>query len=557
MNVARMNFSHGNHEEHKERIETVRKLAKRNKKPVAVMLDTKGPEVRTGLLENDEEVILEKGQKFKLTTEDVEGNEEIVSVTYEGLAQDVKAGGTILIDDGLIELKIDKVSNNEIECTVKNGGKLGSRKGINLPGVSVNLPAITEKDVADIKFGIEHDVDFIAASFIRKAADVLEIKKILEEANASIKIIPKIENEEGVKNINEIIEVSDGIMVARGDLGVEIPTEKVPTAQKMMISKCNEAGKPVITATQMLDSMIRNPRPTRAEASDVANAIFDGTDATMLSGETAAGDYPVEAIETMAKIAEEIEESQRYKEQMAQKNMVPPRTVTDSISYSTCETAQDLGAAAIITSTRSGHTARMVSKYRPYAPIVATTPVQKVFNQLILSWGVKPVLVKNTKSTDDMLDTSIEGALKSGYVDTGDLVVVTAGTPAGVTGTTNLLKVQIVGEAVLRGAGIGKQAASGRVCTAKNANEANEKMREGDILVTYGTDRNFVPTMEKAVAVVTEEPGLTSHAAIVGLNLGIPVVVGASNVVETLKDGDIITVDSVRGLVYKGEANVL
>ncbi|SJZ97495.1 pyruvate kinase [Selenihalanaerobacter shriftii] len=557
MNVARMNFSHGNHEEHKKRIDNVRDLATKKEKPVAILLDTKGPEIRTGLLKDDKKVTLEKDQKFTLTSKDVEGDNQKVSVSYKDLPQDVEPGGFILIDDGLIELQIEKVSKTEVECKVVNGGVLGSRKGVNLPGISVNLPAVTKKDTADIKFGIEQDVDFIAASFIRKAADVLEIRRILEENNANIKIISKIENEEGVRNIDEIIEVSDGIMVARGDLGVEIPTEKVPMAQKMMISKCNTEGKPVITATQMLDSMIRNPRPTRAEASDVANAIFDGTDATMLSGETAAGDYPVEAVKTMAKIAEETEESQRYKEQMVQKNPVPPRTVTDSISYSTCETAQDLGAAAIITSTRSGHTARMVSKYRPHAPIVATTPVRKVFNQLILSWGVKPVLVENTTSTDEMLDASVKGALDAEYVETGDLVVVTAGTPAGVTGTTNLLKVQIVGKAVLKGSGIGKQAASGRVCIAKTASEANKKMREGDVLVTYGTDKDFVPAMEKAVAIIIEEPGLTSHAAIVGLNLGVPVVVGASNVVDALVDGDLITVDSVRGLVYKGEANVL
>ncbi|MBM7622606.1 pyruvate kinase [Sporohalobacter salinus] len=557
MNVARMNFSHGNHEEHKERIERVRDLAAKKEKPVAILLDTKGPEVRTGELKNDEEVMLEKGSKFTITTEEIEGNNKRVSVSYKKLPEDVEVGGTILIDDGLIELEVDNISNTEVECTVLNGGKLGSHKGVNLPGVSVNLPAITEKDVADIKFGIEIDVDFIAASFIRKASDVLEIKRILEEDEADIKIISKIENEEGVENIDEIIEVSSGIMVARGDLGVEIPTEQVPAAQKMMIDKCNEEGKPVITATQMLDSMIRNPRPTRAEASDVANAILDGTDATMLSGETAIGEYPVRAVETMANIAQEIEESEQYAKQMTQKNMVPPRTVTDSISYSTCETAQDLGASAIITSTSSGHTARMVSKYRPYPPVIAATPNPKVCKQLALSWGVKPILVEDTDSTDDMFEVSVRGALDAGYIDLGDLIVLTAGTPVGVAGTTNLLKVHIVGEAIVRGTGIGKTASSGRVCIAENPDEANEKMEDGDVLVTYSTDKDFVPAMEKAKAVVTEEAGLTSHAAIVSLNLGVPAVVGAYDAMEMLEDGDMVTVDSARGLIYKGEANVL
>lgn len=557
MNVARMNFSHGNHKEHRERIERVRELADQKGKPVAILLDTKGPEVRTGKLKNDEEVMLETGDKFIITTEEIEGDNQRVSVSYQDLPEDVDVGGTILIDDGLIELEIDNISDTEVECTVLNGGKLGSRKGVNLPGVSVNLPAVTEKDIADIRFGIEIDVDFIAASFIRKATDVLEIKRILEEENADIKIISKVENQESVENIDEIIEVSSGIMVARGDLGVEIPAEQVPAAQKMMINKCNEEGKPVITATQMLDSMIRNPRPTRAEASDVANAILDGTDATMLSGETAAGEYPVKAVKTMAKIAQEIEESDQYVKQMTQKNVVPPRTVTDSISYSTCETAYDLGASAIITSTSSGHTARMVSKYRPYSPVIAATPNPKVCKQLALSWGVKPILVEDTASTDDMLEVSVNGALEAGYIDRGDLIVLTAGTPVGVSGTTNLLKVHIVGEAIVRGTGVGKTAFSGQVCIAQTPDEANEKMEEGDILVTYNTDKDFVPAMEKAKAVITEEAGLTSHAAIVSLNLGIPAVVGAYDAMELLENGDMVTVDSVRGLVYGGEANVL
>ncbi|MCK8825768.1 pyruvate kinase [Fuchsiella alkaliacetigena] len=558
MNVARMNFSHGEHADHKEMMDNVREVAADKGEPVAILLDTKGPEVRTGLIKDDGEVTLEKGAKFTLTTEEIEGTAEKVSVSYNNLPEDVEVGGTILIDDGLIELEIERTTETEVECTVVSGGKLSSRKGVNLPGVSVTLPALTEKDKRDIKFGIEEEVDFIAASFIRKAADVLAIRELLEEHNADeIKIIPKIENQEGVDNIDEIIDVSDGIMVARGDLGVEIPTEKVPMVQKIIISKCNREAKPVITATQMLDSMIRNPRPTRAEATDVANAIFDGTDATMLSGETAMGDYPVKSVHTMARIAVETEESARYQEQITKKHVEAHHTVTDSISYSTCETAKDLGAEAIITATRSGHTARMVSKYRPYAPIIAATPNRKIFNQLILSWGVRPVLTEGTDSTDEMIQASVQGALAAGYVQTGNLVVITAGSPAGVPGTTNLLKVHVIGEAILQGTGIGKKAATGEVCVVKTASEANEKMERDMILATSSTDKDFMPALEKAKAIIVEEGGLTSHTAIVGLNLGIPVVVGAKDAVEVLRDGDLITVDSVRGLVYKGEATIL
>ncbi|MGM0471221.1 MAG: pyruvate kinase [Bacillota bacterium] len=557
MDVARMNFSHGNHEEHQERINQVRDLAAQKGRPVAILLDTKGPEIRTGRLKDNQPVELEKGQEFVITTEDIMGDSNRVSISYQDLPSDVEPGGKLLIDDGLIELEINEVTKQEVSCIVINGGELGAHKGVNLPGVAVNLPAITEKDIADIKFGIEEDVDFIAASFIRKAADVLEIKRILEEEDADIKIISKIENEEGVKNIDQIIEVSSGIMVARGDLGVEIPPEKVPATQKMMIDKCNREGKPVITATQMLDSMIRNPRPTRAEASDVANAILDGTDATMLSGETAAGNYPVQAVDTMARIAQEIEESDQYADRMSCKNIIPPKTVTDSISYSTCETAHDLDASAIITSTHTGHTARMVSKYRPYPVVVATTPKPKVCKQLMLSWGVKPVLVESTDSTDDMFDISVAGALESGYIERGDLIVLTTGTPVGVAGTTNLLKVHIVGEAVVQGTGVGKVSASGEVCIAKTAKEAKEKINPGDILVTVGTNSDFVPAMEQAVAVITEQAGLTSHAAIVSLNLNIPAVVGAYDAMEQLEDGELVTVDSVRGLVYQGKTNVL
>nr|WP_027338980.1 pyruvate kinase [Halonatronum saccharophilum] len=444
MNVARLNFSHGDHQEHGTRIERIRRLSKEKGKPVAVLLDTKGPEIRTGMLENDEKVVLEDGQEFTLTTEEIQGNSTRTSVSYKDLPKDMNPGDTILIDDGLIGLEVKSINGSEVVCNVVNGGKLGSRKGVNLPGVSVNLPAITDKDISDIKFGIEQGVDFIAASFVRKADDVLAIREILEEANADIHIIPKIENQEGVENIDEIIEVADGLMVARGDLGVEIPPEKVPAAQKMMIQKCNRVGKPVITATQMLDSMQDNPRPTRAEASDVANAIYDGTDATMLSGETAAGDYPVESVETMARIAIETEKSLEYKKLMDRDTLAATDTVTDSISYATCKSAYELNAAAIITSTQSGYTAKMVSKYRPNTPVVAVTSSQRVFNKLILTWGVNPILAEISESVDGMIEDSINAVVNADYASKGDLVVITAGTPVKESGTTNLLKVDIV-----------------------------------------------------------------------------------------------------------------
>ncbi|GAB6138090.1 pyruvate kinase [Halanaerobaculum tunisiense] len=557
MNVARLNFSHGNFEEHGAKIDKIRDLSEEKEEPVALLLDTQGPEIRIGELKNDEDVFLETGQEFTLTTEDIKGDSNRVSVSYNQLPEDMSIGDTILVDDGLIGLEVIEINETDVVCEVINGGKLGSKKGVNLPGVSVSLPAITDKDAQDIKFGIEQGVDFIAASFVRKAADVLAIREILEEHNADMHIIAKIENQEGVENVNEILEVADGLMVARGDLGVEIPAEKVPAAQKMMINKCNRTGKPVITATQMLESMIDNPRATRAEASDVANAIYDGTDATMLSGETAMGDYPVKTVETMANIAIETEKSLKYRQLLDRETLNPAKTITDSISYGTCKTAYELGASAIITSTRSGYTARMVSKHRPYASVVAVTPSKRVFHKLILSWGVKPVLSDLTDSTDEMIEESISAAKESNYVEDGDLVVMTAGAPAGIPGTTNLLRVEIVGEVALRGVGVGNKAASGKVCMVQNASEAREKIKQGDILVTPETNDDYLPALKKATGLITQNPGLTSHAAIKGLKLDIPVIVGVSNAGNKLQDGDLVTIDSIRGLIYRGEAKIL
>lgn len=558
LNVARLNFSHGDQGEHLQRINMIKEVRKELDIPVAILLDTKGPEIRTGKFAK-EAVELVEGQEFVLTTEEVAGDESRCTITYDKLPEDVKSGDKILIDDGLIELEVIEVPNDkEIRCEVKNGGTVKNKKGVNVPGVNINLPAITAKDISDIEFGISNGIDFIAASFIRKADDVHEIRKVLEKNNAhQIQIISKIENQEGLDNINEIIDVSDGIMVARGDLGVEIPTEMVPLAQKEMIRKCNAAGKPVITATQMLDSMIRNPRPTRAEVTDVANAIFDGTDAIMLSGETAAGKYPLESVQTMANIAERTEQSLDYKAILEKGAANKETSVTYAISHATCTTAHDLGASAIITATSSGFTARMVSKFRPKAPIIATTTKEEVLRRLILIWGVKPVLVKDAKSTDEIFELSVEKAREYRYIESGDLVVITAGVPVGVAGATNLIKVDIVGEILIKGMGVGKNAASSKVCNAKTASEFESKFEDGDVLVTVATDKDMIKYIERASAVIVEEGGLSSHAAIVGLSFGKPVIVGAENCTNLLDDGQVVTVDAIRGLVYSGKARVL
>ncbi|AWB44063.1 pyruvate kinase [Paenibacillus sp. CAA11] len=444
MNVARLNFSHGDFEEHGNRIKTIRAASQELGKTVAILLDTKGPEIRTGKLK-EEPIELVQDEFITLTTEEILGDKDRISVTYEDLPGDVEVGSTILIDDGLIGLTVVDIQGKDIKCRIVNGGTIKSKKGVNVPGVNISLPGITEKDANDIVFGIEQGIDFIAASFVRKASDVLEIRELLEKHNAThIQIISKIENQQGVDNLDEILEASDGLMVARGDLGVEIPAEEVPLVQKKMIEKCNRVGKPVITATQMLDSMQRNPRPTRAEASDVANAIFDGTDAIMLSGETAAGKYPVESVLTMSRIAEKAESALKYREIFEKQSHAQQTTVTEAISQAVASSAMDLNAKAILTSTESGHTARMISKYRPQAPIVAVTTEDKTMRRLALAWGVTPVKGQVASTTDELFDNAMNGGLESGLVKEGDLVVITAGIPLGRSGSTNLIKVSQV-----------------------------------------------------------------------------------------------------------------
>ncbi|WP_047981611.1 pyruvate kinase [Ornithinibacillus contaminans] len=559
MNVARLNFSHGDFEEHGARIKNIRQAAEKTGKTVAILLDTKGPEIRTNNFK-DGQAELVQGNTVYIAMNEVEGTAERFSISYPGLIEDVHVGSRILLDDGLIELEVTEIdhANKELKTVALNSGLIKNKKGVNVPNVSVKLPGITDKDAKDIEFGISQGIDFIAASFVRRASDILEIRELLEKHDAThIQIIPKIENQEGVDNIDSILEVSDGLMVARGDLGVEIPAEDVPLVQKALIRKCNTAGKPVITATQMLDSMQRNPRPTRAEASDVANAIFDGTDAIMLSGETAAGNYPVESVKTMNNIALKAETALDHQAILKDRSEAVDMTITDAISQSVTHTAMNLSVSAIITPTESGHTARMISKYRPKAPIVAVTYNEVVNRQLSLVWGVHAVTGGKANSTDEMLDVAIERGLNSGLLKRGDRVIITAGVPVGESGTTNLMKVHIIGDVIAKGQGIGKKNAYGKAVLVKNAEDALQKVNEGDIIVTYGTDRDMMPAIEKAAGIITQEGGLTSHAAVVGLSLGIPVIVGVERALELIQDGGDITIDGTKGDIYKGHAGVL
>ena len=556
MNVARMNFSHGSHDEHLKRITTFKKVRDELGLPIPLLLDTKGPEIRTGKFK-EKEIFLKDGDSFTLVNEEIIGDNTKCTVSYKELYKDVKKGSRILINDGLVELEVNQIKNKDIYCTVLNGGMLGNNKGINVPGAVIQLPSLTQKDIEDIKFGIVNEFDFIAASFVRKASDVMEIKKILERhGGREIKVIAKIENRQGIENFDEILNVSDGIMVARGDLGVEIPAEEVPIVQKALIDKCNIEGKPVITATQMLDSMMRNPRPTRAEVSDVANAIYDGTSVIMLSGETAAGKYPLDSLETMSRIAEKIEKSLNYWKRFARIKYDLSVSVTNAISHATCTTANDLNVAAIITVTQSGHTARMISRFRPACPIIATTVCPRVRRQLSLSWGVKAYLVNEASSSDEMFDMGVEKGLESGYVKNGDLVVISAGIPVGVSGTTNILKVQIVGNVLVKGSGINNGAVTGELCVIKSVEDAHKSFKDGNILVAATTNNEILPLLKRASAIIVEEDGMLTHAATIGLALEIPVIVGAENATRVLKTGSVVTVDSDRGIVYYGSTKV-
>lgn len=551
MDVARVNFSHGSHEEHQVRIDTVKELREELGLPVALLLDTKGPEIRT--LDFPKPVDLVDGQKYILTTEDVPGDNTRCGITFKNLPNEVFPGTRILIDDGLVELRVDEATNTKVFCTVMNGGRINKHKGINIPGVNLSLPFLSEQDKSDIAFGVEQDFDMIAASFVRCADDIISLRSELEKnGNHDMQVISKIESTGGVENIDDIIRVSDGIMVARGDLGVEVPMEEVPVLQKEIISKVFAAGKLAITATQMLDSMIQHPRPTRAEATDVANAVYDGTSAIMLSGETAAGKYPVEAVKTMARIAERTERSIDYTRRFRTSTWTEKSDVTSAISHATCTTAHDLGAAAIMTVTKSGRTARTISKYRPACPIISGTTSRKVWYQMNLSWGVIPIMVDEKKNTDELFDHVVNIARKQGLVKDGDLTVITAGVPLGISGTTNLVKVQLVGDVLVTGAGISLGSICSNLCVCKNQAELAQNFHTGDIIVVPSTSNDIMKYMRKASGIITEEQGMNSHAAIVGLSLNKPVIVGAENATKILRSGVTVTLDSDRGIVYNG-----
>ena len=538
MNVARLNFSHGSHEEHKARIDTIRKVAKRLNKTIGLLLDTKGPEIRTHNMK-DGLIVLEKGKEVIVSMNEVEGTPEKFSVTYENLINDVNIGSYILLDDGLVELQVKEINKDkgEVKCDILNTGELKNKKGVNLPGVKVNLPGITDKDADDIRFGIKENVDFIAASFVRRPSDVLDIRQILEEEKAEITIFPKIENQEGIDNIEEILEVSDGLMVARGDMGVEIPPESVPMVQKDLIRKCNKLGKPVITATQMLDSMQRNPRATRAEASDVANAIYDGTDAVMLSGETAAGQYPEEAVKTMRNIAVSAEAAQDYKKLLSDRTKLVETSLVNAIGVSVAHTALNLNVKAIVAATESGSTARTISKYRPHSDIIAVTPSEKTARQCAIVWGVNPVVKEGRKTTDALLNNAVATAVETGRVSNGDLIIITAGVPTGEKGTTNMMKIHLVGDEIAKGQGVGRGSVVGHAIVADSASDLEGKDLSDKVIITNSVDETLVPYVEKAIGLITEENGITSPSAIIGLEKGIPTVVGVEQATKEIKNG--------------------
>ena len=558
MNVARFNFSHGSHEEHKGRLDLLKSLREELGKPVAALLDTKGPEIRLKDFKNGTEM-LEAGQTFTLTTRDVEGTKEICSITYKDLPQDVAPGGTIMLDDGLIKLQIQTVNDTDIVCTVLNNGKIKNKKGVNVPGVHLSMPYMSQRDKDDIIFGIEQGFDFIAASFVRTAQDVYEIRNLLNEYDSSIRIIAKIENREGVNNIDSILAAADAVMVARGDLGVEIDFTELPGIQKTIIDRSFSFGKPIVTATQMLDSMMVNPRPTRAEISDVANAIYDGTSAIMLSGETAAGAYPVEALKTMSAIAERTEQEGHYLRGRLMEPNTGKISVSDATAHAACLTAKDVNAAAIVTVSESGTTARLLSKYRPQQPIIACVMKEQVQRQLSLSWGITSLMMPLAHSTDELIEMSTALAKENGFLHNGELAVVTAGVPVGISGTTNMIKIHMVGNCLATGVGVGPENAevsnaTGKACVCRTLDEVRAKFKPGMVLVVPSTSNEMLNYVRDAAALVVEEPGLNSHAAIAGKALLKPTVVGAVGATSHIRDGLMIAVDCAHGSVQSLQA---
>ncbi|MDR1755160.1 MAG: pyruvate kinase [Eubacterium sp.] len=557
MNVARQNFSHGDHDSHRRVFNQLKRLREELNLPIATLLDTRGPEVRVKTFETGK-ILLEENQTFVLTTAECVGNEQRVSITYKDLAKDIHSGTTILIDDGLLELTVTNMveigEETDIICKVITGGVLSNNKSCNFPGMTLSMPYLSERDKSDLLFGCELGYDFIACSFVRCDEDVLEVRRILDGNNGKdIRIIAKIENQNGVDNIDDIIRVADGIMVARGDMGVEIPFEELPRIQKMLIKKAYNSGKQVITATQMLDSMIKNPRPTRAETTDVANAIYDGTSAIMLSGETAAGAHPVDALRTMVKIASTTEQNIDYKKRFYAREESHSGNVTNAIAHASVTTALDLNAKAVLTVTEGGNTARLLSKFRPPMPVLGCTPNTKTWRQLNLAWGVIPAMTKEKETTDELFEHAVEVCAEQGHLKTGDLAVITAGVPVGVSGTTNLMKVHMVGDVLVKGAGITEKEITAPVVVAIDPEAPIKDFAGGFIVVVPETTNSMMQILKSAGGIIVEKGGMDSHAAIVGLSLDIPVIVGAENATKILKSGTTVTLNAKRGIVSASE----
>ncbi|MEB3338894.1 MAG: pyruvate kinase [Leptolyngbyaceae bacterium] len=548
--TLRLNFSHGTHEDHQRSVRLIRQVSFELNQPVGILLDLQGPKIRLGRFETGS-ITLAKGDRFILTSRQLTGTQEISSVTYEPLADEVPEGATILLDDGKVEMQVEKIDRQQrdLHCRVVVGGPLSNNKGVNFPGVYLSIKALTDKDRKDLMFGLDQGVDWVALSFVRNPQDILEIKELISSAGKQVPVIAKIEKHEAIEQMEAILSICDGVMVARGDLGVELPAEEVPLLQKRLIATANRLGIPVITATQMLDSMVLNPRPTRAEISDVANAILDGTDAIMLSNETAVGKFAVEAVATMARIAVRIEQDP------VNRPMGPGTrcSIPNAISQAVGRIAEQLNAAAIMTLTKPGATARNVSKFRPQTPILAITPHVDVARQLQMVWGVKPLLVLDLPSTGQTFQAALNVAQEKDLVAEGDLVVMTAGTLQGVSGSTDMVKVEVVTAVLGKGIGLGQGTVSGRARVAHTSLEISN-FKQGEILVASQTSADFVEMIRKAAGVVIEDDSLTSHAAIIGLRLGIPVIVGVKNATAVIRDGAILTLDMQRGLVYSGAA---
>ncbi|WP_414572297.1 pyruvate kinase [Nostoc sp. CCY 9925] len=548
--TLRLNFSHGTHADHQRNIRLIRQTAFELNQPVAILQDLQGPKIRLGKFDNGA-IVVAKGDRFTLTNRPVIGTQEISCVTYDYLAQEVPVGAKILLDDGRVEMLVEEINRDkgDLHCRITVAGKLSNNKGVNFPGVYLSIKAMTDKDREDLMFGLDQGVDWVALSFVRNPQDLMEIKELISSTGKQVPVIAKIEKHEAIEQMEAVLALCDGVMVARGDLGVELPAEDVPVLQKRLIATANRLGIPIITATQMLDSMVSNPRPTRAEVSDVANAILDGTDAVMLSNETAVGNYPVEAVATMARIAERIEQEEAHS--VVRQLRDTRRSIPNAISQAVSQIAEQLGAAAIMTLTQTGATARNVSKFRPHTPILAVTPHVNVARQLQMVWGVKPLLVLGLPSTGQTFQAAINVAQELKLLSEGDLVVMTAGTLQGVSGSTDLIKVEVVTAILGHGIGLGQGSVSGRARVANTGMDVSN-FNPGDILVASRTNADFVEAIRKAAGIITEDESLTSHAAVIGLRLGVPVIVGVKQVTQVIRDGAIITLDLQRGLIYSG-----